>query len=148
MFSLGENIKKYRKKNKLTQAELGEKIGKSERTIRGYEADTTSPTTDIIIKIAEALGTTFVDLTMNIDEKMSDFEILNFKNANKLSSEQLEFASYVLDYMRNKHFSEYTLNEFKEEFKNFDVSEFVENVENNALIKLQNYLISNYQKQK
>lgn len=54
--SIGDNIQKYRKLNKLTQAELGEKIGKKERTIRGYEANDTIPPTSVLIKIGEVLN--------------------------------------------------------------------------------------------
>ena len=54
--SNGDNIKKYRKLNKLTQKELSEKIGKNERTIRGYEANDTIPPTSVLIKIGEVLN--------------------------------------------------------------------------------------------
>lgn len=54
--SIGDNIKKYRKLNKLTQKELSEKIGKNERTIRGYEANDTIPPTSVLIKIGEVLN--------------------------------------------------------------------------------------------
>ena len=35
--TIGDNIKKYRKMNKLTQKEFSRKIGKSERMVQKYE---------------------------------------------------------------------------------------------------------------
>ena len=66
--SIGENIKKYRKLNKLTQKELAEKIGKKERTIRGYEADDTIPPLTVIRKIADFFNIEDIDL-IGSDEK-------------------------------------------------------------------------------
>lgn len=65
--SIGDNIKKYRKLNKLTQKELAEKIGKKERTIRGYEADDTVPPLTVIRKIAEIFNVQDTDL-ITLDE--------------------------------------------------------------------------------
>jgi len=140
--SIGENIKKYRKKKKITQKQLAEKIGKTERTIRGYEAGVTIPSTALAEEIAKALGITFYDLTFSVNQRLSEFELEYFKNSDKLESEQIEVFSYVLDFMRNKYFAEYTLEEFKEEFKNLDIYDFIDTIEKNALIKLQNCLIN------
>ncbi|CAI3664476.1 putative HTH cro/C1-type domain-containing protein [Clostridium neonatale] len=54
--SIGDNIKKYRKLNKLTQKELGEKIGKKAITVRHYESGDTNPPTSVLIKIGEVLN--------------------------------------------------------------------------------------------
>lgn len=140
--SIGENIKKYRHNRKLTQKQLGIEIDKKEITVRKYESGDITPSTTVIENIAKALGVTFYDLTFSVNEKLSEFEILHFKNSDKLESEQIEVFSYILDFMRNKYFAEYTLEEFKEEFKNLDIYDFVDTIEKNALIKLQNCLIN------
>ena len=38
--AIGDNIKKYRKINKMTQTELANKLNKSLRTIQKYESNT------------------------------------------------------------------------------------------------------------
>lgn len=74
--SIGDNIKKYRKLNRLTQKELGEKIGKNERTIRGYEADDTIPPLAVIRKMAEVFNVEDTDLIVlnqnNIEPVLRD----------------------------------------------------------------------------
>ena len=54
--SIGDNIKKYRKQNKLTQKELGNEIDKSPVTVRHYESGYIDPPTSVLKKIAEALN--------------------------------------------------------------------------------------------
>lgn len=53
---IGKRIKKYRKKENLTQAELAERIDKSLRSVQKYEAGDVAPGIDVVDKIAEALG--------------------------------------------------------------------------------------------
>ena len=52
MFSFSDRLKELRKQKKLSQKALGELIGLSERGIQNYELGTNSPTSDIIIKLA------------------------------------------------------------------------------------------------
>lgn len=54
--NIGENIRKFRKKANLTQKELAEKCGLAEITIRQYETGKRTPKTEILAKIADALG--------------------------------------------------------------------------------------------
>lgn len=59
---IGQNIKTYRKENKLTQKELAHLIGKSEITIRKYErGDITIPTV-VLLLIAKILKTSLFKL--------------------------------------------------------------------------------------
>ena len=53
--TIGDNIKKYRKLNKLTQKELGELINKSTISIRKYEANNIIPSLKVLNDIAQAL---------------------------------------------------------------------------------------------
>ncbi|WP_251862148.1 helix-turn-helix domain-containing protein [Clostridium sp. Marseille-Q2269] len=53
--SVGENIKKYRKEKRLTQKQLAKEINLSEISIRRYEKNISTPTIEIIKKIAEKL---------------------------------------------------------------------------------------------
>ena len=58
-----DNIKTYRKQNKLTQKELGDLINKSTISIRKYEANDITPSISVLNDIASALNITINDLT-------------------------------------------------------------------------------------
>lgn len=64
---VGENIKRLRLANNLTQSELGEAIGVLGRTVQKYESGDISPPLDRLEKIAEVLGVELVDLI--VEEK-------------------------------------------------------------------------------
>lgn len=66
--NIAETIKKERKKKNLTQKQLAEKMGKSERMIQKYESGDVTPSIDILKQIAESLGVTFNDLIGLNDE--------------------------------------------------------------------------------
>lgn len=61
--TIGDNIKTYRKQNKLTQKELGDLINKSTISIRKYEANDITPSISVLNDIASALNITINDLT-------------------------------------------------------------------------------------
>lgn len=61
--TIGDNIKKYRKQNKLTQKELGDLINKSTISIRKYEANDITPSISVLNDIASALNININDLT-------------------------------------------------------------------------------------
>ena len=54
--TVGENIRKFRKLQGLTQKKLAELSGLNEVTIRSYEAGKYKPKIETIKKIADALG--------------------------------------------------------------------------------------------
>ena len=53
MFDFGKRLKEVRRENGLTQKQLAEKIGSTERGIRGYELGTMKPGLDVIISILD-----------------------------------------------------------------------------------------------
>ncbi|MEH7464094.1 XRE family transcriptional regulator [Bacillus thuringiensis] len=53
---VGQQIKYYRKLKKMTQKELGLRIGKKHNTISSYENGTNEPEQDALFSIANALG--------------------------------------------------------------------------------------------
>ena len=77
---LGENIKRYRKLNKMTQQDLSEKIGRNIRTIRGYELGDVIPPLNVIEKIAEVFSVRPIDL-IGSDEKCLESSIEDLKEA-------------------------------------------------------------------
>ncbi len=56
MVTIGANIKRIRKEKKLSQRELGEKLGVSQQMIGQYENNTTPPKYETVKRIAKALG--------------------------------------------------------------------------------------------
>lgn len=64
---IGENIKVYRERKKMTQRDLGEKIGKTWEMISRYERGVSSPFKQID-SLADALDTNPSDLLKKSDE--------------------------------------------------------------------------------
>ena len=60
--TVGEQIKKYRKKAGLSQRELGEKLGVSQQHIAQYESGKRTPKIENLNKIADALKLSLNDL--------------------------------------------------------------------------------------
>jgi transcriptional regulator with XRE-family HTH domain len=54
--SRGATIRKWRKKAKLTQRELGEKVGVSPQAVSEWERNVTDPTSDNLERLAEAVN--------------------------------------------------------------------------------------------
>lgn len=65
---LGENIKKYRRINKLTQEKLAEKVGVEIISISSIETGRYFPTPDNLVKISQALNVNLSDLFNFKDE--------------------------------------------------------------------------------
>lgn len=81
--SIGENIRKARKKRNMTMKQLGEELGITEQAISQYERNIRTPNTKLVIKIAEILCT---DPT-KLDEEL----ILNFfTGTGKVTGEDLK----------------------------------------------------------
>ena len=81
MDKLGSIIKFYRKKNKLTQKELGALIDKKEITIRKYESGDISPPMDVLVTIGKALNVSIGDffnfsLGAELDDNKNNYLIL------------------------------------------------------------------------
>ena len=69
--SIGENIKKIRKSQGLTQKELADRLGKTPQYISKLEKDINHPTTETIGKIAGALKIGYFDLIFaDVEEKI------------------------------------------------------------------------------
>jgi len=64
---LAENIKKYRKKAGLTQAQLAEKVGININTLQRYEYGEREPTTSTIFKISNILHVSVANLYDMVD---------------------------------------------------------------------------------
>lgn len=65
--TVGDNIRKFRKQKKMTQKELGNKLGISQSAINQFENNKTAPKLTTIIKIADALDVLPRDLIDKVD---------------------------------------------------------------------------------
>ena len=60
--NVGENIRKYRKDKGMTQKELGDLLGKTQRTIQAYEKDEVIPPLSVINKLSDIFDIDYADL--------------------------------------------------------------------------------------
>lgn len=65
--TVGDNIRKFRKQKKMTQKELGNKLGISQSAINQFENNKTAPKLTTIVKIADALDVLPRDLIDKAD---------------------------------------------------------------------------------
>ena len=68
--NLGKNIRNFRKKKGLTQAELARKLGMSQKVVSAYERGYRFPQCTFIPKIAETLGVTIDALFKESQENL------------------------------------------------------------------------------
>lgn len=78
---LGLNIKKFRKKKKLTQEQFAELINIAPRTLYGIECGKNFVTAETLEKIINVLGITSADLFTE-QEKLTPTEISNYIKSN------------------------------------------------------------------
>lgn len=91
---IGECIYKVRKSNKLTQQQLGEKIGKSASAIKKYESGERNVTLDVILTISKVLSVDPIELFG--DNKEMRYNYLAFVGDTAKSKEPL-FAKVLAE---------------------------------------------------
>lgn len=67
MATIGENIRRERKKKNITQKELGEKVGISNTYLSDMEIGRTNPSIKTLKKIAQGLDIHYVELLKDTD---------------------------------------------------------------------------------
>lgn len=60
--AFGDRLRQLRKSQALTQTELGERMGISQRLVAYYEAQGGSPSPELLVRFAEALGVSTSEL--------------------------------------------------------------------------------------
>ena len=68
--NLGDNIKKYREENKMTQRDIAEILKVEPGTVSKYESGMLEPNIDSIKKLAETFGVTIDELLKDDEEKI------------------------------------------------------------------------------
>lgn len=89
---VGQQIRKFRKAKKLTQKELGLKIGVKHNTISSYENGTNEPDQDMIFAIAHALEVNINDFFPSFDD-----ETIYKNNDNTNNNSVNEMISQYID---------------------------------------------------
>ena len=93
---VGQQIKRYRKLKKMTQKQLGEKIGVKHNTVSSYENGTNEPDQEMIFAIADALEVSINDLFP--DPKMKIEKRTNHRAArmNRLRESGVDYVAEVI----------------------------------------------------
>ena len=68
MVTIGDNIRKYRKKKNLTQKELGDIVKISNTYLSDMEIGRTNPSIKTLKRIAQGLEISYVDLLKDTEE--------------------------------------------------------------------------------
>jgi Zn-dependent peptidase ImmA (M78 family)/transcriptional regulator with XRE-family HTH domain len=90
---IADNLIRYRKGARLSQASLAEKVGLTRQSINNYENAKTLPDSDILSSLAKALGVTIDDFLRPIDT--TALPTFRFR-ARASFKEKPQFASHVL----------------------------------------------------
>ena len=102
MSSFGDNLKRFRTEKNISQGELAESIGMHSTHISRYERNLTSPSIDVVKKIAEVLNVTADMLVFGTQDekaknKLKDHELLSmFSQAQELSKQDLGCVKALL----------------------------------------------------
>lgn len=110
--NFAENLKKYRCKNNLTQAELASKMGVSRATLSYYERGTSEPDLYNLISLSQIFN-------LSIDQLIFDYDIDDIKTPPKSMLEfNLDNFSYdklLSKLEKNKEYYTYYLNKINRE---------------------------------
>ncbi len=100
---ISERIRELRTTKKLTQSDLAKAVGLTYIQIGRYETGKSAPSSDVLNKLADALGTT-TDFLMNgsgddvVSAQLTDKELLGqFKEVEKLNQEDKHLVKTFID---------------------------------------------------
>ncbi|MFB3887682.1 MAG: helix-turn-helix domain-containing protein [Thermodesulfobacteriota bacterium] len=107
--SFGRNLANFRKEKGLTQEDLVKRSGVAISQIRRYEADKSSPTLDVITRLARALGVSLDELVFDkatgvAASKLMDRELLEqFEMVSALEEDERQAVKRILEGVIVKH---------------------------------------------
>lgn len=96
---IGEIIKKARKKSKLTQAELAEKIDMSEKNLGNIENGKQFPQINNFFRILEVLNLSVEDFGVNANQNKNQMRENLIQNIYLLNDTELEIYSNLIKYI-------------------------------------------------
>ena len=98
-----ELLKKRRKKIKLTQAQIAEKLDISQQAYASWERGVKKPTQENLVKIAQVLDVTVDYLVGNSEERLDNIELLFRMNSKGLTEEEKEiFKKDLIEFMEER----------------------------------------------
>jgi len=107
--AFGKNMARYRKEKGLTQEDLVKRSGVAISQIRRYEADKSSPSLDVVMRLAKALGVSIDALVFDkatgiAASKIMDRELLEqFEMVSDLDDDEREAVKKILEGVIVKH---------------------------------------------
>jgi len=107
--AFGKNLSRYRKEKGLTQEDLVKRSGVAISQIRRYEADKSSPTLNVITRLAKALGVSIDELVFDkakgiAASRLMDRELLEqFEMVSSLDEDEREAVKKILEGVIVKH---------------------------------------------
>ncbi len=109
--NIGQNIANFRKEKHITQEQLGEAVGVTNRTVSKWESGVSSPGIDLIPTIATALGIT-LDQLFGIEKKENTTDISQIIKETVSSSVKKYLEEYLPDII------EETLDDLLQNYRN------------------------------
>lgn len=95
--TLGQHITALRKRNKLSQSELGKRAGTSGDLIGRYERDEVKPSVEVVIKIADALGVSLDFLVGKTSMELDNSALKRLEEISSLPDEEKDQLYRVVD---------------------------------------------------
>ena len=99
----GENLKNMRIKRGYTQAQLGDRIAVSDKTISSWEVNRTEPAMGMIDQLAHALNCSKVELIGDVSVlTLDEVDIISMYRALDLTQQKMIRASLEIAYSESK----------------------------------------------
>ncbi len=95
--TFGERLILVRKRKKMSQADIGKKIGINGDAVGRYERNEVRPTIEMALKLAQALEVSLDFLTGNSDTEIDKATLNRIQEINKLTNENKEHIYITLD---------------------------------------------------
>lgn len=103
---VASKIKYFRQLNKMTQKELGEKVGVAHNTISSYESGTNEPEQDMLFKLAQAFNISINDLFPPISTDNSNrnkTELLAAHIDDDVTEDQMDDILKYIDFIKSQN---------------------------------------------
>jgi transcriptional regulator with XRE-family HTH domain len=95
--TFGERLTVVRKRKKLSQADVGKKIGINGDAYGRYERDEVRPTIEMAVKIAEALEVSLDYLVGKTDTELDNATLKRLQDVTRLPDKEKEHVFVFLD---------------------------------------------------
>lgn len=94
---VGDKIRYYRKRKKITQKELGDILGVKHNTVSDYERGIISPEQDTLFSLSDALDISINDLFPSKENTGNKLEQALNMSTKKMSAKDIEFLNRLIE---------------------------------------------------